>query len=161
AASAATTPEPAPTQAAQTGAAPTAVPAAAQAAPTSVPASPTTVPSGPLVEASLANLSKTLHPYPDASSYTSSWIDVASVVWGGAEGSGGLLAFDWDTLDYRPAMAKEMPKVSADGKTFTFTLRDDLKWSDGSPVSVDDFQFAYDQASREENGYVQLDIVQD
>ncbi|HET6317748.1 MAG TPA: ABC transporter substrate-binding protein [Chloroflexota bacterium] len=134
----------------------TTAPAAAQAT-----APPTSASGAALIEASLANLSKTLHPYPDAASYTGSWIDVASLVWGGAEGSGGLLAFDWDSLTYRPAMARDMPRVSQDGKTFTFTLRDDLKWSDGSPVTVDDFQFAYDQASREENRYVQLDIVQD
>jgi peptide/nickel transport system substrate-binding protein len=79
------------------------------------------------------------------------------LIWGG----GGLLTFDWDTLDYRPVMATQMPTVSSDSKTFTFTLRDDLKWSDGSAVTVDDFQFAYDQASREDNHYVQLDIVQD
>src|SRR5262249_28612960 len=74
---------------------------------------------------------------------------------------GSLLAFDWNTLSHRPAMATDMPKVSSDGKTFTFTLRDDLKWSDGSPITVDDFVYAYEQASREDNRYVQLDIVQD
>src|SRR5207302_7434470 len=97
--------------------------------------------NGALIEAALGNLSKTLHPYPDSASYTQSWIDAAALIWGGAEGGGALLAFDWEALTYRPAMASEMPKVSQDGKTFTFTLRDDLKWSDGSPVSVDDFQF--------------------
>jgi peptide/nickel transport system substrate-binding protein len=54
-----------------------------------------------------------------------------------------------------------MPQISSDGKTFTFTLRDDLKWSDGSPLTAEDFQFAYDQASREDNAYVQLGLVQD
>jgi peptide/nickel transport system substrate-binding protein len=157
----------APTSVPPTAAAPTAAPAPAQ--PTSVPTVPTATAapatmqgaSGPLIEASLTNLSKTLHPYPDGASYTQSWVDIDSMIWGGAEGAGGLLAFDWSTLSHRPAMAREMPKVSADGKTFTFTLRDDLKWSDGSPITVDDFLFAYDQASREDNRYVQLDIVQD
>jgi peptide/nickel transport system substrate-binding protein len=145
--------------------APTAAPATAPLPATEVPAAaaPTAVvaPSGGLIEASLGNLSKTLHPYPDAAAYTSPWIDATSLIWGGAEGGGGLLAFDWDTLDYRPAMAAQMPTVSADARTFTFTLRGDLKWSDGSPITVEDFQFAYDQASREDNRYVQLDIVQD
>ena len=54
-----------------------------------------------------------------------------------------------------------MPQVSADGKTFTFSLRDDLKWSDGSPLTAEDFRFAYDQASREDNAYVQLNLVQE
>ncbi|MCA1644533.1 MAG: ABC transporter substrate-binding protein [Chloroflexi bacterium] len=138
---------------------PSAPAATAQSAPlasTSTPAA-----SGALVEAALGNLSKTLHPYPDSASYSQPWIDAAALIWGGADGGGGLLAFDWDTLDYRPAMATGLPKVSADGKTFTFTLRGNLKWSDGSAVTVDDFQFAYDQASREDNRYVQLDLLQD
>jgi hypothetical protein len=58
-------------------------------------------------------------------------------------------------------MATAMPTVSVDAKTYTFTLRDDLKWSDGSAITVDDFQFAYDQASREDNRYVQLDLLQE
>jgi peptide/nickel transport system substrate-binding protein len=124
---------------------------------------PTRAPAanGALVEAAVGNLSKTLHPYPDSASYTQAWLDVAALIWGGADGGGALLAFDWDALDYRPAMAAAMPKISADARTYTFTLRDDLKWSDGSAITVDDFQFAYNQASREDNRYVQLDLLQD
>src|SRR5947209_7945433 len=33
--------------------------------------------SAPLIVASLANLSPTLHPYPDSASYTQSWSDAA------------------------------------------------------------------------------------
>jgi peptide/nickel transport system substrate-binding protein len=112
--------------------------------------------SAPLVQASLANLSKTLHPYPDSASYTQSWTDVSTLIW-----SGSLLHFDWDLLDYKPGMATDMPKVSADSKTYTFSLRKDLKWSDGSPVTVDDFVFAYDNAIKEENKYVGLDTLQE
>ncbi len=156
---AATQPAAAPTTAPPPAA--TSAPAAA-AKPTAAPTTAATTSSAaPLIEASISNLSKTLHPYPDAASYTGTWVDVASMLWGGAEGSGGLLAFDWNNLAYKAAMAKDLPKVSADGKTFTFTLRDDLKWSDGSPVTVDDFTYAYEQASKEENRYVQLDLVQD
>src|SRR6266567_8479157 len=135
--------------------APTAAPAPSPP-PTSTPAA-----GAGLVEAALGNLSKTLHPYPDSASYTQPWIYASALIWGGADGGGGLLAFDWDALDYRPALASALPKVSADGKTFTFTLRADLKWSDGTPITVEDFQFAYDQASREDNRYVQLDLIQD
>jgi peptide/nickel transport system substrate-binding protein len=134
------------------------------AAATAVPAAPTptSVPEKPaLIQAALGNLSKTLHPYPDSAAYTQPWIDAAALLWGGADGGGALLAFDWDTLDYKPAMATKLPTVSSDARTFTFTLRQDVKWSDGSPVTVEDFQFAYDQASREDNRYVQLDILQD
>ncbi|HEV7662885.1 MAG TPA: ABC transporter substrate-binding protein, partial [Chloroflexota bacterium] len=129
---------------------------------TSVPAAPTPVaPSGPLNEAAFGNLSKTLHPYPDGASYTQPWLDAAALIWGGADGGGALLAFDWDKLDYRPAMATALPTVSADNKTFTFRLRSDLKWSDGTVITADDFQFAFDQASREDSRYVQLDLLQE
>ncbi len=38
-----------------------------------------------------------------------------------------------------PYLAKELPKVSADGTTYTFTLRKGLKYSDGTPVKASDF----------------------
>ncbi len=147
---------------------PTTVAPAITREPTSAPTvaalpPPTSTPAAKpgLVEAALGNLSKTLHPYPDSASYTQPWIDAAALIWGGADGGGALLAFDWDALDYRPAMATALPTVSADAKTFSFTLRTDLKWSDGSAITVEDFQFAYDQASREDNRYVQLELLQD
>jgi peptide/nickel transport system substrate-binding protein len=42
-----------------------------------------------------------------------------------------------------PAIAKELPTVSADGKTYTFHLRQDAKWTDGTPVTSDDVVFTY------------------
>ncbi|MBL0389347.1 peptide ABC transporter substrate-binding protein [Tumebacillus sp. ITR2] len=39
-------------------------------------------------------------------------------------------------------VAKEW-KTSEDGKTYTFTLRDDAKWSDGSNVTAQDFEYAW------------------
>ena len=39
-------------------------------------------------------------------------------------------------------VAKEM-KVSDDGLTYTFTLRDDAKWSNGDPVTAQDFEFSW------------------
>jgi dipeptide transport system substrate-binding protein len=41
-----------------------------------------------------------------------------------------------------PAMAKEW-KISADGKKYTFTLRDGIKWSNGDPVTAGDFEYAW------------------
>ncbi|EID44258.1 peptide ABC transporter substrate-binding protein [Parageobacillus thermoglucosidasius] len=34
-------------------------------------------------------------------------------------------------------------KVSEDRKTYTFTIRDDAKWSDGDPVTAQDFEYAW------------------
>ena len=38
-----------------------------------------------------------------------------------------------------PYLAQSMPTVSADGKTYTLTLRKGLKYSDGTPVKASDF----------------------
>ena len=38
--------------------------------------------------------------------------------------------------------------LSADGKTYTFTLRQDAKWSDGSPVTARDYAFAFQRMFR-------------
>lgn len=37
-------------------------------------------------------------------------------------------------------------EVSEDNKTYTFTLRDDAKWSDGRPVTAGDFVYAWQRA---------------
>src|SRR3954471_22387227 len=39
-----------------------------------------------------------------------------------------------------PGLAKAMPKISKDGKTYELTLRKGLKYSDGSPVKASDFE---------------------
>ncbi|KLU59433.1 oligopeptide-binding protein AppA precursor [Peptococcaceae bacterium CEB3] len=36
------------------------------------------------------------------------------------------------------SLAKELPQISADGKTYTVKLKDTAKWSDGQPVTADD-----------------------
>ncbi len=42
-----------------------------------------------------------------------------------------------------PLLAQAMPKLSADGRTYTFELRKDAKWTDGKPVSADDVAYTY------------------
>lgn len=37
-------------------------------------------------------------------------------------------------------------EVSEDGKTYTFTLKDNLKWSDGESLTVDDVKFSVEEA---------------
>ncbi|WP_342746726.1 peptide ABC transporter substrate-binding protein [Virgibacillus phasianinus] len=44
-----------------------------------------------------------------------------------------------------PGIAKEH-KVSDDGLTWTFTLRDDAKWSNGDPVTAHDFVYSWQRA---------------
>ncbi len=50
----------------------------------------------------------------------------------------GLYTLDKDNKP-QPAMAADDPDVSADGLTYTITLRDDLKWSDGDDLTAEDF----------------------
>ena len=40
-----------------------------------------------------------------------------------------------------PGLAKELPKISNGGKTYTLFLRPGLKYSDGTPVKASDFPF--------------------
>ncbi len=53
----------------------------------------------------------------------------------------GLLTFGPDGKAI-PGAAEKW-EISADGLTYTFTLRADGKWSDGTPVTADDFVFAW------------------
>jgi len=40
-------------------------------------------------------------------------------------------------------IAKDKPKISADGKTYTIDLRDNAKWEDGKPVTAKDFVYSF------------------
>ncbi|MCR8641939.1 peptide ABC transporter substrate-binding protein [Paenibacillus sp. N1-5-1-14] len=42
-----------------------------------------------------------------------------------------------------PGLAKDMPKISEDGLTYTIELRDNATWSDGKPVTANDFVYSY------------------
>ena len=48
-------------------------------------------------------------------------------------------------LDNKPelAMASEEPVISEDGLTYTFKIREDAQWTNGEPVTADDFVFAW------------------
>jgi len=63
--------------------------------------------------------------------------------------------FDENNEAY-PYLVTEMPSVenggiSEDGKTITLKLRDDLKWSDGEPLTSEDFIFTYEMAIDKNN----------
>jgi len=40
-----------------------------------------------------------------------------------------------------PGLAKDMPKISDGGKTYAFTLRKGMKYSDGTPIKASDFAY--------------------
>jgi peptide/nickel transport system substrate-binding protein len=42
-----------------------------------------------------------------------------------------------------PLLAKSLPKISDDGRTYTFDLRNDVKWTDNTQLTADDVVFTY------------------
>ncbi|WP_174615017.1 peptide ABC transporter substrate-binding protein [Virgibacillus ihumii] len=68
----------------------------------------------------------------------------------------GLLTFK--NKELVPEMAAEMPKVSEDGLTYTFKLREGLTWSNGDPLTAEDFVFAWqrliDPDTKSEYAYI-------
>ncbi len=60
---------------------------------------------------------------------------------------GGLVTLD-KNLKIIPDVAKAMPDVSADGKTYTFHLRDDAVFSgSGRKVTAQDFKYSFERAA--------------
>ncbi|WP_407372103.1 peptide ABC transporter substrate-binding protein [Carnobacterium sp.] len=55
-------------------------------------------------------------------------------------------------------VAAEEPTISEDGKTYTFQLREDAVWSNGEPVTADDFVYAWQKVVAPEtaSGYAYM-----
>ena len=87
------------------------------------------------------------HPYTT--------VDSASWGYQGLVYGGELLRLNEDTLEYIPNMAEKY-EISEDGLTFTFYLRQDLKWSDGEPLTAHDYKWTYDQVIKPENEFAYL-----
>lgn len=56
----------------------------------------------------------------------------------------GLFAYDKDGK-LVPELAADMPEESEDGLTYTFTMRDGLKWSDGEDLNADDVVYSWNR----------------
>jgi peptide/nickel transport system substrate-binding protein len=78
--------------------------------------------------------------------------DASSSGYQGLVYSGDLINVDENTLEYIP-WAAESYEISDDGLTFTFHLRKDLKWSDGTPLTAQDYKWTYDQVMDPVNEY--------
>lgn len=67
-----------------------------------------------------------------------------------------FIAQDPFTLAYTPGAAGSLVTdwtVSEDGLVYTFTMRDDWSWSDGTPITSADYKYAYDAVSSGEVEY--------
>ena len=89
---------------------------------------------------------KTLHPIKSTDYY-------ASVVQGYILES--LLEKDPDTYELQPNLAEKWTQ-SQDGKTLTFYLRRNLRWSDGTPLTARDVKFTFSASKNPEYGGIHL-----
>jgi len=48
-----------------------------------------------------------------------------------------------DTYGWIPSLAEKY-EISKDGKSFTFTLREGVKWHDGQPLTAEDVKYSFD-----------------
>jgi peptide/nickel transport system substrate-binding protein len=51
-----------------------------------------------------------------------------------------------------PGLAKDMPQISDDGKTYKLTLRPNMKYSDGTPIKASDFTYAIKRLFKADSG---------
>jgi ABC-type transport system substrate-binding protein len=152
-----------PTKPAAAAAGPTTAPAAAAAtkpaaAPTTAPAAaaPTTVSSpqaGAQAAKPAAGATLNLHWRTDAPvsfnvlfSTSGSEQQVERLIFG------GLLKMS-DKLDTVPDLAEKW-EISPDATTYTFTLRPNLKWSDGTALTADDVLFTFERAIDKRTGSI-------
>ena len=63
-----------------------------------------------------------------------------------------LLSRNPETFEWEPSLASKY-QVSDDGKVFTFTIREGVKWHDGKPFTVEDVKFSYDAITHPKNKY--------
>ncbi|MCC6795438.1 MAG: peptide ABC transporter substrate-binding protein [Candidatus Hydrogenedentes bacterium] len=54
----------------------------------------------------------------------------------------GLTTLNQKTLEVEPGVAKTW-EISEDGRTYTFHLNPDAKWSDGAPMTANDFVYSF------------------
>ncbi len=99
---------------------------------------------GTLTSAAVGDI-KSYHPFQTTDTASSG---AQTLVYGAAS----LTTYDPDSLQL-VGYAAEKIVVEADQKTVTFVLRDGMKWSDGSPITTEDYVWTYQQASKPENKY--------
>lgn len=95
------------------------------------------------------------HPYLTTDTASSSY---QGFVYAGGGEYTGLLRRDPQTLELVPDMA-ETWEISPDYTVFTFTLRSDLFWSDGQPITSEDYRWTFDQFTKPENEYPYRDVL--
>ena len=70
----------------------------------------------------------------------------------------GLVSVDPKTVEPVPAVA-EAWEISEDGKTYTFALRKDAKWSNSDPVTASDFVYSWRRLVDPKTGSLYADMA--
>jgi peptide/nickel transport system substrate-binding protein/microcin C transport system substrate-binding protein len=91
-------------------------------------------PQGGIVNFNLGGEPPTLHPINSTDLYATR---VKNYV------LEGMLYHDIETYEYKPALAEKW-EISKDNKTFTFTLRKNAVFHDGTKVTAEDVKFSFD-----------------
>jgi peptide/nickel transport system substrate-binding protein len=119
-------------------------PAAPTAAPTAPP--PTQPPARKVATFIWTQEPDVLNPL-----YTNMWFSsITQQIW-------SCWAWDFDDQNNpHPVLVKEMPSeenggISPDGRVITLKLRDDIVWSDGKPITSEDFVFTYEMTMNPKN----------
>ena len=68
----------------------------------------------------------------------------------------GLVTLNKD-LEIIPDLAESW-EISDDGKTYTFNLRKDIKFSNGDPVTAEDFKWSIERASNPDTGSMNAEV---
>jgi oligopeptide transport system substrate-binding protein len=63
----------------------------------------------------------------------------------------GLVTKNPETLEVEPAVAERW-ELSDDGRTYTFHLRQNARWSNGDPITAEDFRWSWQRALTPELG---------
>jgi oligopeptide transport system substrate-binding protein len=67
----------------------------------------------------------------------------------------GLYKFD-DQLNEVADIASGAPQISSDGLTYTFKMKNNVKFSNGDPVKADDFIFSWDRVAAMQGDYASV-----
>lgn len=62
--------------------------------------------------------------------------------------------------DPEPGAAIALPEISADGRTYRLALRPDAKWSNGDPVTTEDFRYAWMRAMLPDTGCKYISLME-
>jgi len=96
------------------------------------PAEPTNEPTGTL-KVGITEASGNFNPLYYSSSYDGYVVDLVFQ---------GLATLNFDGDEYEPVVAEDWT-ISEDGKTITFNMKEDVVFSDGTPLTANDVVFTY------------------